>query len=345
MGIKNLHKFLKKHAPNSYKEIHLSSCKGQRWAIDINLYLYFFKSKHGNRWLTALYNMILMLKNYDIQMVFVYDTCAPIEKESKQQERKQRKRNTANHIQDLRYGLDLYIERGTIDANIQEILDKYYRPNPLVDELTPDDILQIIEDEIQRLEVQIINVSKYDIQISKELLEVLAIPYYDSNNEAETLCSWLCCHNHVDVVLSNDTDVLVYGTPRFITRLNISKESATLIQIDDVLRELDLNLDQFVDFCIMCGTDYNKNIFRIGPEKAYRLLQKHECIEHLERDLNMDVSILNHNRIREIFYISDQFNFEPINFNRPINYMDLHAFCSVHQLNPNRLLPPGRLIN
>ena len=47
----------------------------------------------------------------------------------------------------------------------------------------------------------------------------------------------------------------------------------------------------------MCGTDYNKNIFRVGPSKALKLIQTHKSIDKVE----MDVSILNHKRVRELF--------------------------------------------
>jgi hypothetical protein len=52
----------------------------------------------------------------------------------------------------------------------------------------------------------------------------------------------------------------------------------------------------------MCGTDYNRNIPKIGPEKAYRLLQKYESLENIEICCkHLDISILNYKRVRELF--------------------------------------------
>ncbi len=40
-----------------------------------------------------------------------------------------------------------------------------------------------------------------------------------------------------------------------------------------------LSMEQFVDFCILCGCDYVNNIRGIGPVKALQLIQKHGSIE------------------------------------------------------------------
>ena len=56
----------------------------------------------------------------------------------------------------------------------------------------------------------------------------------------------------------------------------------------------------------MCGTDYNKNIFRIGPEKSYKLLKEHGNIENIETNTKHDTSILKHVRVREMFRKFDE---------------------------------------
>ena len=65
---------------------------------------------------------------------------------------------------------------------------------------------------------------------------------------------------------------------------------------------------QFTDFCILCGTDYNPNLFRVGPEKAYKLISEFKSIDEIKIH---DISSLNHIRVRELFSVL------PINFNIP----------------------------
>ena len=43
MGIKNLHKFLKKHAEDAYEVTHLSNFEYKKIAIDTSLYMYKYK--------------------------------------------------------------------------------------------------------------------------------------------------------------------------------------------------------------------------------------------------------------------------------------------------------------
>jgi len=50
----------------------------------------------------------------------------------------------------------------------------------------------------------------------------------------------------------------------------------------------------------MCGTDYNKNIYKIGPEKAYALIKQHGSIDEIAKNTTLDVSVLNHARSREL---------------------------------------------
>lgn len=192
--------------------------------------------------------------------------------------------------------------------------------------------IEAIQQELYLLENQMINVSREDVQLSKDLLNIMKIQYYDSENEAETLCSILCVHHQVDGVLSNDTDVLAYGTPIFLTRLNIQKETFVEISIHDILEKIDMDLTQFREFCIMCGTDYNKNIYRIGHDKAYKLLQKYKSIDEISKELGYDISILNHKRVIEIFTVppvlDNEYRKEFIP--EPIDVNQFNEFCLVN---------------
>jgi 5'-3' exonuclease len=209
MGIKNLHKFLKKHTENAYKETHLSVLTGKRIAIDSNIYLYKFKGCARESWLTMFVSFALKFRKYNIECIYIYDTKAPIEKNAKKEERKQRKRNAENRITNIKNAIQEYDETGKASDLLQEICSKPQQRLLQLNSHSPLISKETIDKEIANLEGQIINISKYDVELSKRALELLGIPYYDSETEAETLCSYLCCHQVVDAVLSDDTDVLV----------------------------------------------------------------------------------------------------------------------------------------
>ena len=303
MGIRNLHKFLGKHAPHVYVPTSLDRYQFRTIAVDVNLYLYRFKASHRNRWLTAFLNMVTLLRKHRIRAIFVYDTKAPAEKYDKQQERKSRKSNVEKQAYDLRMALSEYQQTGECDqilvhASQKRKLKRLLSPQTLAQQID----VSAIEQEIQHLETQVVSVTRADVRTTKDLLDLLSVEYYDSPNEAETLCAHMCVQGKVDAVLSNDTDVLVYGTPVFLSNLHMGNENCTEIRFTEVLQALDITHKQFIDFCIMCGTDYNKNIYNVGPEKAFKMIREVHDIDHL--DERYDASILNHVRVREIFGLS-----------------------------------------
>ena len=46
-----------------------------------------------------------------------------------------------------------------------------------------------------------------------------------------------------------------------------------------------MNMDQFIDFCILCGCDYTCKIHRLGFTTAYKSLKKYENIEEIIENL------------------------------------------------------------
>lgn len=331
MGIKNFHKFLRKHSPESYQEVSLSNYSGKTIAVDISIYLFKYKSIHKEKWLNSFLSFLLLFKKHKINCVCIYDTKAPIEKDARKEERKQRKKNAENRILEIQNGLMEYEKSGIVSSILADIsktkgkLKKILHDENILDR-------EAVEKELTNLSNQMVNITKYDIALSKQLMDILGITYYDASSEAETLCAYLCCHNKVDAVLSDDTDVLVYGTPIFLTKLNIRQETCIELKYDFIVEKLNFTKEQFTDLCIMSGTDYNNNITNIGNEKAFSLLQKHKNIETIEEvKKELDTSVLNYRRIREIFEVPKELGDYPI-INNPTNTRDLEMFLATHRL-------------
>ena len=82
----------------------------------------------------------------------------------------------------------------------------------------------------------------------------------------------------------------------------------------------------FLDFCIMCGTDYNKTIPKIGFEKSFKLIKEFTNLENIENHLvELEMDILNYKRIREIFNYKEN---EYINIIKTeCNLDELKKFC------------------
>jgi 5'-3' exonuclease len=109
-------------------------------------------------------------------------------------------------------------------------------------------------------------------------------------------------NNFADAVITKDSDVLACSTPCIITKINIEKSSFSVINMNKILKELQFNEEEMLDFCILCGTDYNQNIKGFGPVKSYSLIQKYKNLDFIEKVI--DISSLNHKIVRNLFSCS-----------------------------------------
>jgi 5'-3' exonuclease len=186
-----------------------------------------------------------------------------------------------------------------------------------------------IDDEIRRIENSLEYISTKEFDCTKELFSICGVPFIDSKGEAEATCSVMNKTGIVAAVLTDDTDVMACMAPVMLYKLNFEDQTCTEITIQDVLEALELQPSQFIDFCIMCGTDYNGSIQKIGCEKAYKLIREFQTIENIDQYTDIPVTVFNHVRTREIFNMdaissSDDYRIPP---RRPIDKKRLVEFC------------------
>ena len=136
---------------------------------------------------------------------------------------------------------------------------------------------------------------------AKELISYLGIPVIQAPSEAEAQASFLAKNKDVDYVASSDMDCLLYGAPQLLTNLTISQRKRLpsgstvstrpdLIELDNVLKTLDITQDQLIVIAILVGTDYNVGgIKNIGQKKALKLVKKNKKFEDIFKELETDL--------------------------------------------------------
>jgi len=62
--------------------------------------------------------------------------------------------------------------------------------------------------------------------------------------------------------ISEDTDLLANGSDVFIRNFNINKNEIQEYSLQNILIDLEINYEEFVDLCILCGCDYTCKIKR-----------------------------------------------------------------------------------
>lgn len=87
-------------------------------------------------------------------------------------------------------------------------------------------------------------------------------PTPDHPHEAEGVCAALQQHGLADLVISEDTDVVVYGAPvlRNITLADQPKVPMNVLDPVKLREALGMSKAEFVDLAILLGTDFTERI-------------------------------------------------------------------------------------
>lgn len=317
MGIKNLHKLLEKYSKDCYQTRHLSEYSYRKVAIDISLYLYKYKAIAGHRWVESFINLVNSLRKHDIHCVFVYDGQAPVEKLEEQKRRRDSRENQSKKIAELERQIEEFEKHGIIGSLIEELCETKVS-SLFRQQVVKNYNINIAKAKVESMKSMLISITPEDIQLTRDLFDVMKIPYIQAPHEAENFCSHLAIYEKVDYVLSEDTDVLAYGTPYFLTKIDTLNDTVVEISYNKILEQTEMTQETFTDLCIMCECDYNSNIYLIGPEKSYTLLKAYENIEnvlkHLKTLKNKDGTSkyiddmflpLKHERCREMFKVEE----------------------------------------
>jgi flap endonuclease-1 len=120
----------------------------------------------------------------------------------------------------------------------------------------------------------------------KMLLSLMGVGYIQSVGEAEASCSRLVDKKYgVRYAGSDDIDCLVFGAPRMIKGLSIGGNKSgdvIVLELAEVIEGLGLRThDQFIDLCILCGTDYLPTVRGVGPATALKLVREHGDIQSM----------------------------------------------------------------
>ena len=156
---------------------------------------------------------------------------------------------------------------------------------------------------ITKKQRNLVKISEEDYIKLRELFNQLNVKYIISSphQEAENLCSLLVREKHCDAILTEDTDCIAYGASKFLFGIDFRKETVSQLILSEILDSLNLTYEQLRDFCILCGSDYNNRIPKVGPSKAFELIQKYENIETIDEKTKFDCSVLTYSTVRTLF--------------------------------------------
>ena len=132
-------------------------------------------------------------------------------------------------------------------------------------------------------------------EMARQLIEELKrhnIKYVVAPYEADAQLAYLERTGIIQGVISEDSDLLVFGVKRLVTKLDQYGECIEVNRRDfAALKSISLvgwSDAEFRRMAILSGCDYLPNISKMGLKTAYRLVRKHKTVEKILRMLSFD---------------------------------------------------------
>jgi len=132
-------------------------------------------------------------------------------------------------------------------------------------------------------------------QMARQLIEELKrldIQYLVAPYEADAQLAYLERKGIIDGIISEDSDLLVFGAQSLLTKLDQYGDCVEINRKDfTACREISLvgwTDEEFRRMAILSGCDYLASINKLGLKTAYRLVRKHKTIEKILRMLQFE---------------------------------------------------------
>jgi flap endonuclease-1 len=153
------------------------------------------------------------------------------------------------------------------------------------------------------------------LQDGKRLISAMGLPVIVAPSEGEAQAAHMAARGDVELAGSQDYDSLLFGAPHVVRNLAITGKrklprkniyvdvEPEIIHLEDELALLGITRRQLVEMGIMCGTDYNAGLTRVGPKTALKLIREKGDLEGV---LSEQVEkIESYAQIREFFLHPD----------------------------------------
>lgn len=137
------------------------------------------------------------------------------------------------------------------------------------------------------------------VQECQALLRLFGIPYITAPMEAEAQCAELVHLGLVDGIVTDDSDIFLFGGTRVYKNMFSSSKLVECYLAPDLEREMSLSREQLVALAQLLGSDYTEGIPGVGPVTAVEIISEFEGGDGLERFREWWEEVQIHNRPKE----------------------------------------------
>ncbi|XP_044362492.1 DNA repair protein UVH3 isoform X2 [Triticum aestivum] len=106
----------------------------------------------------------------------------------------------------------------------------------------------------------------------QELLQMFGLPYIIAPMEAEAQCAYMEINNLVDGVVTDDSDVFLFGARNVYKNIFDDRKYVETYLMKDIESELGLTREQLIRMALLLGSDYTEGISGIGIVNAIEVV-------------------------------------------------------------------------
>ncbi|KAG2378769.1 hypothetical protein C9374_007917 [Naegleria lovaniensis] len=116
------------------------------------------------------------------------------------------------------------------------------------------------------------------VELAKELLAHFGIPYVMSPSEADAQCGFLCQNGLVDAVITEDSDLFLFGANCVYRNVfgssnkNINKNTIEEYKMENIEKELGFKRTHLIQLALLLGSDYTDGVHNVGKVTATQVL-------------------------------------------------------------------------
>ncbi|KAG7981920.1 hypothetical protein I3843_04G023000 [Carya illinoinensis] len=127
-------------------------------------------------------------------------------------------------------------------------------------------------DEQRKLERNAESVSSEMFSECQELLQMFGLPYIIAPMEAEAQCAYMELANLVDGVVTDDSDVFLFGARSVYKNIFDDRKYVETYLMKDMEKELGLTREKLIRMALLLGSDYTEGVSGIGIVNAIEVV-------------------------------------------------------------------------
>ena len=113
----------------------------------------------------------------------------------------------------------------------------------------------------------------------QQLLKLFGLPYITAPMEAEAQCAELVSLGLVDGIVTDDSDIFLFGGTRVYKNLFNQAKFVECYLASDLEKEYSLDREKIIQIAHLLGSDYTEGLPSVGPVTALEILSEFENLE------------------------------------------------------------------